>query len=71
MSAPVVGEPLVFHRFNTTGAQLFINPDLWLFFELEEKTSGNGIWWEPRRGVDVLVRRLIDQGTAETVEIRN
>ena len=42
----------------------------WLFFELEEKASGHGIWWDPRRGVDALVRRKIDDANLETVEIR-
>jgi hypothetical protein len=35
--ASVVGEPLVFAHSATSGLQLFINPDLWLYFELEEK----------------------------------
>lgn len=67
---PVAGEPLVFVHHDTSGRYLFINPDLWLFFELEEKAPGSGIWWDPKRGVDVLVRRLIDDGNLETVEIR-
>ncbi len=66
----VTAEPLVFVHSDTSEVQLFINPDLWLFFELEEKTSGHGIWWDPRRGVDALVRRKIDHGNLETVEIR-
>ena len=33
----VVAEPLVFHS-TTSATNLFINPDLWLFFELEEMT---------------------------------
>lgn len=66
----VVGEPLVFVHSATSGVQLFINPDLWLFFELEEKTRGNGIWWDPRRGVDALIQRVIDQRNLEVVEIR-
>lgn len=66
----VVGEPLVFVWSDTTSVRLFVNPDLWMFFELEEKTPGNGIWWDPRRGVDVLVRRVIEKGRLETVEIR-
>ncbi len=66
----VVGEPLVFLHHDTSGAELFINPDLSLFFELEERSRGNGIWWDPRRGVEALVRRVIDEGNLETVEIR-
>jgi hypothetical protein len=68
--ASAVGGPLVFVHSATSGIQLFINPDLWLFFELEEKTRGNGIWWDPRRGVDALVQRVIDQGNLEVVEIQ-
>lgn len=67
---PPAAEPLVFLRSTTSGDRLFINPDLWLHFELEEKTSGSGIWWDPRRGVDALVQRLIDRGNLEVVEIR-
>jgi hypothetical protein len=65
-----VGEPLIFVHFDTSGAQLFINPDLWLHFELEERAPGHGIWWDPRRGVDVLVRRMLDRSNMETVEIQ-
>lgn len=70
--ASVIGEPLVFEHRDTSGTRLFINPDLTLFFELEEKSFGSGIWWDPRRGVEALVRRVIgqDQGDLETVEIR-
>jgi hypothetical protein len=67
---PVVGEPLVFVWSDTSGVRLLTNPDLWMFFELEEKTTGSGIWWDPRRGVDVLVRRMIADGRLETTEIR-
>lgn len=65
-----VGEPLVFLRSSTSGVQLFINPDLWLFFELEERTPGGGIWWDPRQGVDALRQRVIEPGQMEIVEIR-
>ena len=68
--ASVVAEPLVFVFSDTTGVRLFINPDLWMFFELEEKTPGSGIWWDPRRGADVLARRALDGGRLEIVEIR-
>ncbi|MEN6428774.1 MAG: hypothetical protein ABFE13_25785 [Phycisphaerales bacterium] len=65
-----VGEPLVFARGTTSGTHLLVNPDLWLFFELEEKTCGNGIWWDPQRGVEAVVRRVIEQGNLEVVDIR-
>lgn len=66
----VVGEPLVFIHYDTSSAHFFINPDLWLYFKLEEKTRGNGIWWDPRRGADVLHQRVVDEGNLEVVEIR-
>jgi hypothetical protein len=31
-----VAEPLVFLHSDTSGADFFINPDLWMYFELEE-----------------------------------
>ena len=68
--APVIGEPLVFLHSDTSTAQLFVNPDLWMFLELEEKAPERGIWWDPRRGVDALVRRVAENGNLETVEIR-
>lgn len=67
---PVVGEPLVFVRHTTSGASLFINPDLYLFFELEEKTYGSGIWWDPKKGVEALIQRVIDNDNLMVVEIR-
>ena len=65
-----VGEPLVFVRWDTAGAHLFINPDLWLFFGLEEKPPGGGIWWDPRRGMEVIRRQTIDQDNLYIVEIK-
>jgi len=41
-----------------------------MYLELEERTPGHGIWWNPRRGVDVLLRRAIDNGRLEIVDIR-
>jgi hypothetical protein len=37
-----VAEPLVSFRDTTSSFSLLINPDLWLFFRLEEKAPG--IW---------------------------
>ena len=65
----VVGEPLVFIHAEASNAGLFINPDLWMFLGLEERTPGFGIWWDPRRGVDALIRRVVE-GNLQTVEIR-
>src|SRR5260221_1119749 len=66
----VLAEPLVFRRFGTSSSRFFINPDLWLFVELEERTPGQGIWWDPRRGVEALVYRKLEQINLEAVEIR-
>ena len=41
-------QPLVFCNPTGSGTSLLINPDLWLFFKLEEKASG--IWWDPPQG---------------------
>ena len=65
-----VAEPLVFVHSSTSGVELFINPDLWLFAELEEKTPNCGIWWDPRRGVEALRRRVIKEENSEIVEIQ-
>jgi hypothetical protein len=67
----IVGEPLVFIRRDTSSFNLFINPDLWLYFELEETSQGSGIWHDSRRGVDALHQLVIDDGNLEVVEIRS
>ncbi len=69
-SKSVVCEPLVFVQKSNPIAKLFINQDLELFFELEEKTSGSGIWWDPRRGAEAFRRRVIENGNLQIVEIR-
>lgn len=66
----VVAEPLVFKHEDTSSVRLFINPDLWLYLELEKKSPGGGIWWDPRRGVDALFHRVLDEGTLEVVDVR-
>jgi hypothetical protein len=48
-----LAEPLVFLHQDTRGVEFFINPDLWMYFELEERAPGSGIWWDPRRAADV------------------
>ena len=65
-STPVTCEPLVFIRTLNSVEELFINPDLKLFFELEEKT--NDLWWDAIRGVEVLRRSTIEN--LQTVEVR-
>ncbi len=66
----IVCEPLVSVRILNSGIELFINPDLELFFKLEEKTVGCGLWWDPRRGVEALRRRVIANSNLQIVEIR-
>ena len=66
-----LSEPLVFLHQDTRGVEFFINPDLWMYFELEERAPGSGIWWDPRRGADVLLKRVLDNGRLKTVEIRS
>lgn len=66
----VVGEPLVFLHEQVSHVGLFINPDLWMYLGLEEKSPGSGIWWDPRRVIDVIVRRTID-GKLQTIDIRS
>jgi hypothetical protein len=64
----IVAEPLVVPAPDAEPPQLFINPDLLLFLKLRERNKGSGIWHDPRRQVDVLVRR--NEGDIEIVEIR-
>ena len=69
-SIPVSCEPLVFVRHLNSRYELFINPDFDLYFELEEKTSGSGIWWDPKRGVEALRHRTIDKDNLQIVEVQ-
>ncbi|MXZ17781.1 MAG: hypothetical protein F4069_03430 [Rhodothermaceae bacterium] len=63
-------EPLVFIHQPNSNYELFINPDLQLYFELEKKSGG--IWWNPRRGVTALRHKVIGYNDLqiEIVEIR-
>jgi hypothetical protein len=63
-----VGEPLVFLHPQKSDVKLFVNPDILLFFELEERTPG--IWRDPRKGVDAILHHLVNQDTLEIVEIQ-
>ena len=64
----VTSEPLVFVHFPTQDPDLLVNPDLWLFLRLEERVPARGIWWDQRRGVEVLRQRSV--GNLKTVDIR-
>lgn len=68
--ASISGEPLVFCRRQSPSLTLFVNPDLYLFLQLEEKVRGSGVWWDPRRGVEALRHSTIDDGNLEIIEIR-
>ncbi len=61
-------EPLVFRCHTNSKVELFINPDLQLYLELEEITPG--IWWDPRRGEEVLKRKIIESECLQVIEIR-
>jgi hypothetical protein len=66
----VSGEPLVFLRNDIHGHSLFINPDLWMFLELEDATQKGDVWRDARKGTDVIVRREIDGGRLNSVDVR-
>lgn len=64
----IIVEPLVFIRGTKSSAELFINPDLWMFFELEEVSTGSGIWWDPPKGQEVIRKHSVNG--LNIVEIR-
>jgi hypothetical protein len=66
----VLTEPLVFLHEDSSHADFFINPDLWMSLGLEERAPGSGIWWAPKKGVDALRLQTIDNGQLKIVEIR-
>jgi len=61
-------EPLVFKYYVNSRTQLFINPDIQLYFKLEEREPG--IWWDPRSGEEVLRRRINESNHLQIIEIR-
>ncbi|MCY4673931.1 MAG: hypothetical protein OXD43_09260 [Bacteroidetes bacterium] len=61
-------EPLVFSRQPNPTFELSINPDLQLYFSLEE--ISDGIWWNPKRGVVALKRMVVENDNLQIVEIR-
>lgn len=64
------GEPLVFINYDSSINKLCINPDLLLYFELEESSPSSMIWKDPRRGVEVIVGKKINDETLEIIDIR-
>jgi hypothetical protein len=61
------GEPIGFLCRNL-GRRLFLNPDVWMFLELEEKAQPNRLWFDPQRHVEVIKHNLSEE--SETIEIR-
>jgi hypothetical protein len=67
--APVSGEPLVFFHADTNDSNLLVNPDLWLYLGLEERSGNSSTWWDPRRTQEAL-RRVTLAGDIIAIEIR-
>lgn len=63
-------EPMVFIRHGTKGAELLVNPDVWLHFQLEETAPGSVTWRDPRRGHDVIRTLQLDDDNLKALEIR-
>lgn len=57
-STSVEGEPLAFFRNTANGSDIVLNPDIWLFFELQERVSG--LWWDQGRGLEAIRRRATE-----------
>jgi len=66
----VVSEPLAFIGKGRNEHNLSLNPDVPLYFELEEKPHGSCCWWDPQRSAEVIRRKLVDDGHFEFIEIR-
>jgi len=65
-----VGEPLVCHDLTSSDTRFVVNPDLWLHLGLEERPRGSGVWWDPRRGVEAIVTKEVDDGRLLVVDIQ-
>lgn len=70
MFTDTVGEPIAFIPKVEGERELMLNPDVALYFKLEEKPHGSGLWWDPRRGVEVIRQRVINGGAFELIEMR-
>ncbi len=66
----VTCEPLAFCRGTAGGPTLLVNPDLWLFLGLEERSPGCGIWWDALSGIEALRRVEVSNGNVAVIEIR-
>jgi len=66
----IVGEPLAFEIEHSEGTRLMLNPDVALYFKLEENPLGSGALWDPSRSVDVVRIRWIDGDEVQIIEMR-
>lgn len=66
--AGAVGEPVAFFPEAEGAYGVMLNPDLLLYFSLEEKPYASGCWWDPARSVEVI--RHQKGGSLEFIEIR-
>lgn len=64
------GEPVAFMIDAANGVQLFVNPDVWMFLELEETPAASGVWLDRKRGIEVMRRRTVEVGNLQIIEIR-
>lgn len=63
-------EPVVFLVEGSQRSELAINPDLPLFLELELRNEQGRTWWDPRRAIEVMRQRSMEDGTVDDVQIR-
>lgn len=67
---PESGEPLCFLQQVRGGVRFYVNPDILLYFELEETSPGSSIWKDPRNGDDILVQKRMEADNLLVVDIR-
>lgn len=65
-----VSEPLVCLDTKASETRFVLNPDLWLNLGLEERPPGCGVWWDPRRGVEAIVTKEVDDGRQLVVDVQ-
>jgi hypothetical protein len=66
----VNAEPLVFTRTTPSADKLFVNPDLLIYFQLDEKALGSGTWWDLPKATEAVLHRVIKESNVEIVDIR-
>lgn len=62
-------EPVVSVRITSSGVELIVNPDLYLFLGLEERSKG--MWWDPRRSLEAMRVISLPEVDSYTVDIRS